>query len=313
MIPDDVTVQVLTQAREHIIKQDLRGGQGRQARECHRAPVQFHLNGTARAGLPQIKGRDHSRSLWTARSCCKKLSESRRRRITGSNTPRRALPARKWIMPWKCATPCSMSGSQRADNKVIINLPVTVEMSMPHVYASQIEYMCKHLNYRENVIVSLHPHNDRGCGVADTRDGSAGRRRPHRGHALRQRRAHRQRGHRHPGDEHVFPWAWIRSSISAICRISSMSMNSVTRMKVGYRQPYAGQLVFAAFTGSHQDAIAKGMHWREEHDATQLDRAISCRSTRSDVGRVYETDVIRINSQSGKGGVAYMLDRILWL
>ena len=193
-----------------------------------------------------------------------------------------------------------------ADNKVIINLPVTVEMSMPHVYASQIEYMCKHMNYRENVIVSLHPHNDRGCGVADSEMGLlAG--------ADRIEGTLFGNGER-TGNVDIITLAMNMYSMGVDPQLDFSDMphivdvyEQVTRMKVGYRQPYAGQLVFAAFSGSHQDAIAKGMHYREEHDEKQWTVPYLPIDPR-DVGRVYETDVIRINSQSGKGGVAYMLE-----
>ncbi len=155
-----------------------------------------------------------------------------------------------------------------ADNKVIINLPVTVEMSMPHVYASQIEYMCKHMNYRENVIVSLHPHNDRGCGVADSEMGLlAG--------ADRIEGTLFGNGER-TGNVDIITLAMNMYSMGVDPQLDFSDMphivdvyEQVTRMKVGYRQPYAGQLVFAAFSGSHQDAIAKGMHYREEHDEKQ--------------------------------------------
>ena len=193
-----------------------------------------------------------------------------------------------------------------ADNKVIINLPVTVEMSMPHIYAQQIEYMCKHMNYRENVIVSLHPHNDRGCGVADTEMGIlAG--------ADRIEGTLFGNGER-TGNVDIITLAMNMYAMGIDPELNFTDMPHIvevyercTRMQVHMRQPYAGQLVFAAFSGSHQDAIAKGMHYRDAQDPDHWTVPYLPIDPR-DVGRVYETDVIRINSQSGKGGIGYMLE-----
>ncbi|MFR9254988.1 MAG: 2-isopropylmalate synthase [Merdibacter sp.] len=188
----------------------------------------------------------------------------------------------------------------------IINLPVTVEMSMPHVYASQIEYMCKHMKDREHVVISLHPHNDRGCGVADSELGVlAG--------ADRIEGTLFGNGER-TGNVDIITLAMNMYSMGVDPQLDFSDMphivdvyEQVTRMKVGYRQPYAGQLVFAAFSGSHQDAIAKGMHYRDEQQETQWTVPYLPIDPR-DVGRQYETDVIRINSQSGKGGWLIMLE-----
>ena len=192
-------------------------------------------------------------------------------------------------------------------NKVILNLPVTVELSLPHIYANQIEYMCKNIKYRENVVVSLHPHNDRGCGVADTELGLlAG--------ADRVEGTLFGNGER-TGNVDIITLGMNMfthgvdpqldfSNMPEICEV----YERVTRMHVYERSPYSGALVFAAFSGSHQDAIAKGMKWHEEKGLNTwtvpylpIDPA--------DVGRQYETDVIRINSQSGKGGIGYLIEK----
>ena len=192
------------------------------------------------------------------------------------------------------------------DRKVIINLPVTVEVSMPHVYANQVQYMNDNLKYRENVIISLHPHNDRGCAVADTEMGLlAGGDRVEGtlfGNGERTGNTDIVTVAMNMFAQGVDPELDL-SDMPTICEL----YERVTRMQVGDRSPYSGKLVFAAFSGSHQDAIAKGMKWREEH---------SCRYWTvpylpidpADVGREYETDVIRINSQSGKGGIGYLLE-----
>ena len=194
-----------------------------------------------------------------------------------------------------------------ADNKVIINLPVTVEMSMPHVYASQIEYMCDNMKYRENVIVSLHPHNDRGCGVADSELGLlAG--------ADRIEGTCFGNGER-TGNVDIVTLAMNMYTHGVDPELDFSDMpklveiyERVTRMKVYERSPYAGRLVFAAFSGSHQDAIAKGMKWREEKDPDHWTVPYLPIDPK-DVGREYDGDVIRINSQSGKGGIGYLMEQ----
>ena len=190
---------------------------------------------------------------------------------------------------------------------VIINLPATVEMSLPHVYASQIEYMSDHLNCREHVIVSLHPHNDRGTGVADAELGLlAG--------ADRIEGTLFGNGER-TGNVDIITLGMNMyvHGINPMLDFSNMPAlqgvyERVTRMHVYERQPYSGSLVFAAFSGSHQDAIAKGMRYREEIDPDHW--AVPYLPVDpSDIGRIYEADVIRINSQSGKGGIGYLLEQ----
>ena len=192
-------------------------------------------------------------------------------------------------------------------DKVIINLPVTVSHSMPHVYANQVEYMCKNLNNRENLIISLHPHNDRGCAVADSEMGLlAG--------ADRIEGTLFGNGER-TGNVDIITLALNMysqgvdpcldfSNMPEICEV----YEKVTRMHVYERQPYSGALVFAAFSGSHQDAIAKGMRYREEKDS-KIWNVPYLPIDPTDIGRVYEADVIRINSQSGKGGIGYLMEK----
>ena len=195
-----------------------------------------------------------------------------------------------------------------ADRKVVINLPVTVENSMPHVYANQIEYMCKNLKYRENVVVSLHPHNDRGCAVADCEMGLlAG--------ADRIEGTLFGNGER-TGNADIVTLALNMYSQGVEPNLDFTDMphitktyERVTRMQVYERSPYSGSLVFAAFSGSHQDAIAKGMRYREENSC-QYWTVPYLPIDPKDVGREYKTDVIRINSQSGKGGIGYLLDKL---
>ncbi|MBO5439956.1 MAG: 2-isopropylmalate synthase, partial [Clostridia bacterium] len=192
------------------------------------------------------------------------------------------------------------------DDKVIINLPVTVSHSMPHVYANQVEYMHKNLKCRENVIISLHPHNDRGCAVADSEMGLLAGGDRIEGTLF-------GNGER-TGNVDIITLALNMYSqgidpeldFSNLPEITEI-YEKVTRMHVYERQPYSGQLVFAAFSGSHQDAIAKGMKFREEKQA-KIWNVPYLPIDPTDVGRVYEADVIRINSQSGKGGIGYIME-----
>ena len=193
------------------------------------------------------------------------------------------------------------------DRPMIINLPVTVEMSMPHIYANQIEWCSKHLKYRDSVILSTHPHNDRGCGVADAELAVlAGAQRIECclfGNGERTGNVDAitlaMNMYSHGVDPHL-----DFSNMPAICEV----YERVTRMHVYERTPYAGALVFAAFSGSHQDAIAKGMTWRREKQLHQW----TCPYIPidpHDIGRTYDADVIRINSQSGKGGIGFLLQQ----
>ena len=194
------------------------------------------------------------------------------------------------------------------DHKVIINLPSTVEHSMPHVYASQVEYMSKNLKYRDNVIVSLHPHNDRGCGISDAEMGIlAG--------ADRIEGTLFGNGER-TGNVDIVTLAMNMYSqgidpeldFSDMPKISA-EYEEYTGMHIDMRSPYSGALVFAAFSGSHQDAIAKGMKIWDEHQHTGKWTVPYLPLDPKDIGREYEADVIRINSQSGKGGIGYILEQ----
>lgn len=190
-------------------------------------------------------------------------------------------------------------------HKAIINIPTTVENAMPHVFATQIEYIHKHLKYRNAVTLSLHPHNDRGCGVSDGEMGIlAG--------------ADRIEGTLFGNGERTGNMDIVTMVMNMFSHgvdpeldFSDMSViragyEDFTGMKVHERQPYAGNMVFTAFSGSHQDAIAKGMLWREEKKLKKWTVPYLPIDPR-DVGRTYDGDVIRINSQSGKGWVSYVL------
>ena len=302
LIPDDVTVQVLTQSREHIIKKTFESLKG-----AKNAIVHLY-NSTSVAQREQVFKKSKQEIIDIAVSGAKlfkKYSEEMGvnyryeyspESFTGTE-PEFALEICNAVLDVWQPTP---------DNKVIINLPVTVQVSMPHVYANQVEYMNDNLKYRENVIISLHPHNDRGCAVADAEMGLLAGGDRIEGTLF-------GNGER-TGNADIVTIALNMFAQGIDPNLDFSDMNSVTelyervtRMSVYDRTPYAGKLVFAAFSGSHQDAIAKGMKWREDH---------TCRYWTvpylpidpKDVGREYETDVIRINSQSGKGGIGYLLE-----
>ena len=303
LIPDDVTIQVLTQAREHIIKKTF------EALEGAKKAVVHVYNSTSLSQREQVFKKSKEEILKIAvdgAALLKKLADETEgnfsfeyspESFTGTE-PEYALEVVNAVLDVWQPTP---------DNKVIINLPSTVQHSMPHVYASQIEYMSKNMKYRENVVLSLHPHNDRGSGVSDAEMGIlAG--------ADRIEGTLFGNGER-TGNVDIVTLAMNMYAQGVDPELDFTNMLEIceqyekyTGMKIDMRSPYSGALVFAAFSGSHQDAIAKGMKYRETHDCEHwtvpylpIDPA--------DIGRHYEADVIRINSQSGKGGVGYILEQ----
>ncbi len=302
LIPDDVTIQVLTQSREHIIEKTFEALRG-----CKNAIVHLY-NSTSLAQREQVFRKSRQEIIDIAVSGAK-LCKEYRERYEGNFRFEYSPESFTGTEPDFALEICNavLDVWQPSENdKVIINLPVTVQLSMPHIYADQVEYMCDNLRYRENVIVSLHPHNDRGCAVADTEMGLlAG--------ADRVEGTLFGNGER-TGNVDIITLALNMYSqgvepeldFSDIPRITEL-YTRVTGMSVNERQPYSGKLVFAAFSGSHQDAIAKGMKWREE-GRSEYWTVPYLPIDPTDVGRKYESDVIRINSQSGKGGIGYILE-----
>ncbi len=303
MIPDDVTVQVLTQAREHIIRKTFDALKG-----VKNAIVHVY-NSTSFAQRQQVFRKSKEEIKQIAVDGAKLLQrltdeaganfrfEYSPESFTGTE-PEYALEVCNAVLDvWK----------PTADRKAIINLPATIEMSMPHVFATQVAYMNKHLKYRDNVVLSLHPHNDRGCGVADAEMGMlAG--------ADRIEGTLFGNGER-TGNVDIITVAMNMFALGVDPQLDFSNMpelvemyERVTRMHVSPRQPYAGDLVFAAFSGSHQDAIAKGMHWKEEKNPEKWTLPYLYIDPK-DVGREYDGDVIRINSQSGKGGVGFIMEQ----
>ena len=302
MIPDDVTIQVLTQSREHIIAKTFEALRG-----AKHAVVHLY-NSTSVAQREQVFKKSKEEIIEIAKFGAK-LCKEYRAKTEGCFTFEYSPESFTGTEPEFAAEICNEVidiWEPTENDKVIINLPVTVSHSMPHVYANQVEYMCKHLHGRENLIISLHPHNDRGCAVADSELGLLAGGDRIEGTLF-------GNGER-TGNVDIITLALNMysqgidpeldfSNLPEICAV----YEKVTRMHVYERQPYSGSLVFAAFSGSHQDAIAKGMHYREAN-GNGVWTVPYLPIDPTDVGRVYEADVIRINSQSGKGGIGYLLE-----
>ncbi|MFV0497299.1 MAG: 2-isopropylmalate synthase [Candidatus Fimivivens sp.] len=303
MIPDDVTIQVLTQSRQHIIEKTFDALAG-----CKNAIVHLY-NSTSQAQRDQVfrKSMEEIKDIAVeGAKIVKDLAEKTAGNFRFEYSPESFTGTEVEFALDVCNAVIDV-WEPTAARPVIINLPATVEMSLPHVYASQIEYMSERFKCRENVILSLHPHNDRGTGIADTELGLLA------------------------GADRIEGTLFGNGERTGNVDIITLGMNMfvhgvdpqidfsdmphlqevyerVTRMRVYERQPYAGSLVFAAFSGSHQDAIAKGMRYREENDLKRWNVPYLPVDP-ADVGRMYEADVIRINSQSGKGGIGYLLEQ----
>lgn len=301
-IPDDVTVQVLTQARPHIIKRTFEAVRGAKN-------VIVHVyNSTSPAQREQVfrKGKEEVKKIAVeGAALLKRLAEEEGaayrfeyspESFTGTE-PEYALEVVNAVLDvWKPVP----------ERKAIVNLPATVENAMPHIYAQQVAYIAQNMRYRDAVVLSLHPHNDRGTGVAAAEFGLLA------------------------GADRVEGTLFGNGERTGNCDLVTLAMNmfsqgvqtgldfanmpylsaayeKFTGMKISPRQPYAGELVFAAFSGSHQDAIAKGMNFRKETGLTEWNVPYLPVDPK-DVGREYDADVIRINSQSGRGGIGYMLE-----
>lgn len=302
LIPDDVTIQVLTQAREHIIKKTFEAIKG-----AKKAIVHVY-NSTSYAQREQVfrKSKEEVKQIAIdGAALLKRLADEAGQDLYFEYSPESFTGTEMDYAVEVCNAVLDV-WQPTPERKAIINIPVTVQLSLPHVYASQVEYMSKNLKYRENVILSQHAHNDRGCGVADTELGLlAG--------ADRVEGTLFGNGER-TGNVDIITVAMNMYAQGVDPELDFSDMPGIvekyeeyTGMTVGERSPYSGALVFAAFSGSHQDAIAKGMKWIDEKDPNHW-TVPYLPINPTDVGRSYDADVIRINSQSGKGGVGYILE-----
>ena len=301
MIPDDVTVQVLTQAREHIIKRTFEAVKG-----APRAVIHVY-NSTSVAQREQVfkKGKEEVKQIAIdGAKLLKKLADETEGNFAFEYSPE-SFPGTEVDYAVEVCNAVLDVWQPTADKKAIINIPTTVENAMPHVFATQVEYIHKNLKYRDGVVLSLHPHNDRGCGVTDAELGIlAG--------ADRIEGTLFGNGER-TGNVDIVTLAMNMVSHGVDPKLDFHNMPEIratyeklTGMVVPPRQPYAGDLVFTAFSGSHQDAISKGMAYREAGKSEAWTVPYLPLDPK-DVGRTYDSDIIRINSQSGKGGVAYIL------
>ncbi len=302
MIPEDVTIQVLTQAREHIIRKTFEAVKG--------APrVIVHVyNSTSLAQREQVFGKSKEEIKQIAIDGAKllrELAETTEGNFAFEYSPE-SFTGTEVDYALEVCNAVLKEWEPREGFEPIINIPATVEMSMAHVFASQVEYISKNLYNREHVILSLHPHNDRGTGIADAEMGIlAG--------ADRIEGTMFGNGERTGNvDIMVLAMNMYAQGVNPELDLSNMPKlvevyERLTQMKIHDRHPYCGKLVFAAFSGSHQDAIAKGMKYREANDPSHW-TVPYLPINPEDVGRTYDSDVIRINSQSGKGGVAYIME-----
>jgi len=308
LIPDDVTIQVLTQSRQHIIEKTFEALRG-----CKNAVVHLY-NSTSTLQRDVVFRMDRAQVIELAQTGARLVAEIAAKDTYGTNftfeySPESFTGTEIDFAVEICDAVCDVWQPSPA-KKVIINLPATVEMSTPNIYADMIEYFCRHTRYRNSIMVSLHTHNDRGTGVAATELGLlAG--------ADRVEGTLFGNGER-TGNVDIITVALniFTQGIDPQLDISDIndlveSYEQANRMPVHPRHPYAGKLVYTAFSGSHQDAIKKGISRMKE---SQLqDWAVPYLPIDpQDVGRSYDP-IIRINSQSGKGGVAYILEQFYGL
>ena len=301
LIPDDVTVQVLTQCRDHLLKRTFESIQGIPKAVVHiynststlQRDVVFHMD---REEIKQIAidGVD----------MVKKYMKDYDGKVILEYSPE-SISGTEMDYALDICNAVQRAWGPTPDNKMIINLPSTVEMTTPNVFADQIEWMSKHLENRESIVLSVHPHNDRGTGVAAAELAMlAG--------ADRVEGTLFGNGER-TGNVDILTIAYNMFSqgidpeleIGDIKKIAEV-YERCTKMHIDPRHPYAGKLVFTAFSGSHQDAINKGMHALMERKS-EIWQVPYLPIDPSDIGREYEP-VVRINSQSGKGGVAFVMD-----
>ena len=301
LIPDDVVVQVLTQCREHLIKRTFDAIQGIPKAIVHiynststlQREVVFHAD---REEVKQI-AIDGTRMV-------KKYMKDYDGKVILEYSPE-SFTGTELDFALDICTAVQEEWGATPDNKIIINLPATVEMTTPNVYADQIEWMNRHFKNRDSIILSIHPHNDRGTGIAATELALLAGADRVEGTLL-------GNGER-TGNIDILNIAYNMFSQGINPELNLENVKEITevcerctKMTVDPRHPYAGKLVFTAFSGSHQDAISKGMQALQKRN-DGIWEVPYLPIDPSDIGREYEP-VVRINSQSGKGGVAFVMD-----
>ena len=304
MIPDDVTIQVLTQAREDLISRSYESLEG-----VKQAIVHVY-NSTSTVQREQVFRRDKQGIIDIA--------------LNGASLVKSyaaKYPNTRWSFQYSpesfsqtemdfavdiCGQVIDVWQKDNAEQRVIINLPATVESAMPNVFADQIEWFCRHISQRDSIEISLHTHNDRGCGIAAAEMGILAGADRIEGTLL-------GNGER-TGNMDIITMAMnlYSQGIDPKLDISDMAeivdcVEYCTKLPVHPRHAWAGELVYTAFSGSHQDAIRKSVDFHKENDREHWNVAYLPIDPR-DIGREYE-EIVRINSQSGKGGVALVLER----
>jgi 2-isopropylmalate synthase len=301
-VPDDVTIQVLTQAREHLIRKTFDS-----VRDANKAIIHLY-NSTSKAQREVVfrKNKDEIKDIAVeGTKLIKSLREAEKNTgIRFEYTPE-SFPGTELDYALEVCSDVADAWGAYPEEKIIINLPTTVEMSTPNVYADRVEWVCRHIKKRESIIISVHTHNDRGTGVASAELAVlAG--------AQRVEGALFGNGER-SGNMDIVTMALNLFSQGVNPELDFSDINKIaevyrkcTRMEIHPRHPYAGELVYTAFSGSHQDAINKGMKAQKKKERDIWDVPYLPIDP-ADVGRTYEA-IIRINSQSGKGGVAYVME-----
>ncbi len=301
LIPDDVTVQVLTQCREELIDRTFEAIEG-----CKQAIVHIY-NSTSTLQRDVVFRMDREHITEIAVNGTRMVKERASRfpgKIILEYSPE-SFTGTELDFALEICNAVSGEWQPTPENPMIVNLPSTVEMNTPNVYADQIEWMIRHLDNRESIVVSVHPHNDRGTGVASAELALlAG--------ADRVEGTLFGNGER-TGNVDIVNLAYNMFSQGINPELNLERVNDAIeiyerccKLPIHPRHPYAGKLVFTAFSGSHQDAINKGMHAMKER-GSQIWQVPYLPIDPSDIGRQYEP-IVRINSQSGKGGVAFIMD-----
>ena len=299
-VPDDVSLQALVQCRPELITRTFESLEGA------RRPIVHFYNSTSELQRRVVFEKDVAGIKQIATDAAKMITDMAAKAGGGFRfqySPE-SFTGTELEVALEICNAVTEIVKPTAENKLIINLPATVEMSTPNIYADQIEWMCRQLDNRENLIVSLHPHNDRGTGVAATELGlMAG--------------ADRVEGTLFGNGERTGNVDIVTLALNMYTQgvDPGLDCSDITRMKEVYeysnqlripeRHPYVGELVYTAFSGSHQDAINKGMKAMKKANKP-LWEVPYLPIDPQDVGRTYEA-IIRINSQSGKGGIAYVL------
>jgi 2-isopropylmalate synthase len=302
LVPEDTVIQVLTQAREHLIRKTFESVKG--AREA----IVHLYNSTSTLQRRTVFRMGRGEIIELAVNGAKILKAEEKKypetKFRYEYSPESFTGTELDFSLEICERVMDVLGPS-PENKVIINLPATVELSSPNIYADQIEWFCSNMNNRDSAIISVHTHNDRGCAVAATELALMAGGERVEGTLF-------GNGER-TGNVDILTLALnlFTQGVAPELDVSDMSRyvdvyERVCRLPVHPRHPYAGELVYTAFSGSHQDAINKGMHAYDDSESG-LWEVPYLPIDPSDVGRTYES-IIRINSQSGKGGIAYVME-----